>query len=179
LPPQVNENSKEKETEFKEVPIEEDTNTLTQKLIKNQKKEENNSLIVSNEEETKENTENENIEENKPVKKEIPKTTKPKEVVKKAVSLKKTPSTKESKIKYYVQVAALIKYKKPNKKFLNLIKKEGFNYNIYNTYIIKNNQKIPVTKILIGPFKNEKTARENLRVVKQKITQNAFIFKAK
>jgi len=107
-------------------------------------------------------------------------------VSQKPVSISKTEAKTKTSSKtkhilhrnYYIQVAALLKYKKPNKRFLNLIKKYGYEYRFYTTYINKNNKKIKVTKILIGPF-TKKEAKENLKKVKKYITQNAFIFKVK
>ncbi|WP_024788113.1 MULTISPECIES: SPOR domain-containing protein [unclassified Lebetimonas] len=178
LPPQVNETPKESSGGFKEVPIEENTSTISEKLTKN--------VIINNTNEKNETKVNENrinktpqnsdqsgMEQSKKQTSEISKN-KPTHTLKKESSVKKSVS-----LRYYIQVAALIKYKKPDKKFLNLIKKEGFDYRIYHTYIIKNHKKIPVTKILIGPFRNEKEAKKNLKIVKEKLTQNAFIFKVK
>jgi DedD protein len=176
LPPQVNETPKEKtsNTEFKEVPIIEDnTTSLSQKLIKNSEK----NTTVENKTIEKKPIENKETE---IVNKSVEPVKSVKQVVKAENKKPKVNKSKEvSKIKYYIQVAALMKYKKPNKKFLNLIKKEGFNYTFYRTYIVKNNQKIPITKILIGPFDSEAVARAKLKIVKEKITQNAFIFKVK
>jgi DedD protein len=176
LPPQVNTQSKQENTEFKEVPIEDNTTTLSQKLIVNDettKKTENETKNTNKD--SVNNTEN---KENKLQTQVNSASSKNKTKVKSNTKQNKT--TKQiTKIKYYIQVAALMKYKKPNKKFLNLIKKEGFNYIYYHTYIVKNNQKIPITKILVGPFENEKIARKELQKVKEKITQNAFIFKVK
>jgi DedD protein len=81
--------------------------------------------------------------------------------------------------KYYIQVAALLKNATPNKKFLKLIKNQGFDYRFYHTYIIKNSQKIKVTKILIGPFKSKKEAQKALPKIKRTISKTAFIFKVK
>ena len=86
---------------------------------------------------------------------------------------------KKVKGTYYIQVAALLKNTKPNPKFLKIIKKAGFNYKFYHTIIIRNGNKIKVNKILVGPFKNRKEAKRALIKVKEKITQNAFIFKVK
>ena len=166
LPPQVNETPKQI-SEFKEVPIE-DANILSQKLIKNEK---NNSNIETN-------ISNTTIIVNDVSK--VNEFKEPKKVKKTEIlKTKKTQSQKKVIKKYYIQVAALIKNKKPDKKFLNLIKKEGFNYKTYKTTIVKNNKKIQITKILIGPFENEIKARKILKKVKEKITQNAFIFKVK
>jgi DedD protein len=81
--------------------------------------------------------------------------------------------------KYYIQVAALLKNAAPNKRFLQLIEKQGFHYELYHTYIIKNSQKIKVTKILIGPFNSKKEAKKLLPKIKRTISQTAFIFKVK
>jgi DedD protein len=178
LPPQVNTQPKEESNEFKEVPIEDNTTTLSQKLIKNESTEINTSVVNIKKPEKKAVSNQEKIvpETEKKVSNQIKNNVKNNTVTvpKKTKNIKKTVNGK-----YYIQVAALMKYKKPNKKFLELIKKEGFNYRFYHTYIVKNNQKIPITKILIGPFENEKIARAKLKIVKEKITQNAFIFKVK
>jgi len=174
IPPQVNETPKQT-NEFKEVPIEENTNILSQKLIKNN--EEKNTSIENSNIKNSPNVINKNensVIKNKPEEKKEIKNTK--EVIKIKTS---NISKKNINTKFYIQVAALIKYKKPDKKFLNLIKKEGFNYKIYKTYITKNGKKIPITKILIGPYESEIKARKTLKKVKEKITQNAFIFKVK
>ena len=101
----------------------------------------------------------------------------------KIVETVKKPAVKNTKPallgKYYIQVAALLKHATPNKKFLQLIKKSGFNYKFYTTYIVRNGEKIKVTKVLVGPFKTRSEAKKALLKVKQKITQNAFIFKVK
>jgi len=94
-------------------------------------------------------------------------------------NLKPAPKKSVSKGKYYIQVAALLRYSKPNRHFLELIKKTGFNYKLYHTYIIKNGEKIKVTKILVGPFATKQEAKEALRKVKAQISQTAFIFKVK
>ncbi|WP_457562875.1 SPOR domain-containing protein [Caminibacter pacificus] len=103
-------------------------------------------------------------------------TKKPVKVTKPAVT------TKPKKVaygKYYVQVAALLRNAKPNKKFLALLKKYGFNYKYIHTYIVKNGEKIKVTKILVGPYKTRSDAKRALAKIKREVTQNAFIYKAK
>jgi len=154
LPPQIKQtDNKSDDAMFKEVPIQNDQQTndggLATKLLDEKPKP---TQTVS-------------------TKKESPKiTVKPKKSV--------TKTNPVGKKEYYIQVAALMKYKKPNKKFLELIKKEGYHYRFYSTYYIKNGKKIEVTKILIGPY-DEQTARKLLPKVKENITQNAFIFKVK
>ena len=106
---------------------------------------------------------------------EVKKSKVKKEVVKKIAQ----PVKKVTKIKYYVQVAALLRYKKPSKRFLQLITKNGYKYKFFVTYTKIKNEKVRVTKVLVGPFRNEKAARAAMRKIKANITQNAFIFKVK
>ncbi len=80
--------------------------------------------------------------------------------------------------KYYIQVAAFIKYSAPNKKLIEKIKKYGFNYKIYTVTINKNGKKLKVHKLLIGPF-DKKEIKKELIKVKKYINKNAFIFKVK
>ena len=171
LPPQVNNQTQNQEL-FKEVPIEnqeiqtkpqtnrakEKKSNLTEKLVE----EKNTNNFQKPQIETKKDT---NVAKTK---KEIKKTEK------KTI---KNISKKIVKIKYYIQVAALMKYSKPNKKFLKLIEKYGYNYKFYTVYVKRNNEKIKVTKILVGPFNSKAKALKNLQKIKKHITQNAFIFK--
>lgn len=75
---------------------------------------------------------------------------------------------------YYVQVGSFVKYQ-PNKRFLAIIKSEGFNY-IYRKVTI-NNRKI--NKVLIGPFSSEKAARAALPKIRANIERGAFITKVR
>jgi DedD protein len=177
LPPQIENNAKQNNDNamFKEVPIEESNNsddTLADKLIKNEKKE-NNVQKTQTEVKTAKSEPVQSETKPKPDEKPVKTAVKAKPAVKKA-AVKKTAQ----KVKYYVQVAALMKYKKPNKKFLQLIKKEGYSYRLYETYYVKDGKKIEVVKILIGPFDKNKV-REELKKIKNTITQNAFVFKVK
>ena len=189
LPPQVNE--KPVKSEFKKIKVEDNLSAENQKINKNE--------ILINTDEPVENENNQKLntkkEVNLPVDVKTVKKAAEKEEQKEVVYkeqkakqplkvVKEKPKTvgKERAVikgKYYIQVAALLKYKKPNKKFLALIKKEGFNYKVYNTFIVKNGHKIPITKILIGPFENRKIARKNLVFIKKRLTQNAFLFRMK
>jgi len=182
LPPQVNEKPSIK-SDFKEIAVEDNVSDITQKINKNE--------ILNNTEETqtKNPVNKPNINENQNkinINQSKPKTKQSAENLafeKPSTVEKPKPVKQQHKIitkgKYYIQVAALLKYKKPNKKFLALIKKEGFNYKFYHTFIVRNNQKIPITKLLIGPFANRKSARTNLVIIKKKLIQNAFIFRMK
>jgi len=169
LPPQINE---QKTKLFKEVPIEK--NEVKSEKIK---KETNNSmnLIKPKCEQKIPNT----VLEKNVTSKNVALTMKT--VEKEKVEIKQKPKKHQQKkvfkTKYYIQVAALLKHSKPSKNFLQLIKKYGYKYTFYTTYIKKNKEKIKVTKILIGPFKNKKEALNNLSKIKKYITSNAFIYK--
>ncbi len=185
LPPQVNQETKKQEdTMFKEVPIEEDNSeeNSNANIVKNLTNENNKKENQTNVDQTI--NKNNIIKENKNINKQkeavVTNTPKTNKIAKTETQKHKTIQTKKltKKVKYYIQVAALMKYKKPNKKFLKLIKKEGYNYRFYRTSYVRNGKKIEVTKILIGPF-TKNSVRHELKKVKEKITQNAFIFKVK
>ena len=171
LPPQV-----KQEPVFKKLPIEknssENTNENVEINTSEQTKKVENSNLQNIKKELMNNSKNnssENVEKIKPKTNLVVKTIPKKTEIKKVQKIEK---------KYYIQVAALLKYKKPNKKFLNLIEKYGYKYKFYTVYIHKGNKKIRVTKVLIGPF-SKKEAKENLAKVKKYITQNAYIFRIK
>ncbi len=185
LPPQV-----KQEPLFKQLPIEKNKTVNTNvNQNENQKSNKNNNTnagvttptsskpAVKPEENIKEkilhNTQNNNTQNI------IQKTEQPSQIKPVKIRFSKTKHQTAIKGNYYIQVAALLKYSRPNKKFLKLIKKYGYNYRFYTTYIKKDNQKIRVTKILIGPFNSRVMAEKNLLKVKKYITQNAFIFKVK
>ena len=91
---------------------------------------------------------------------------------------KKSEPKKSVSRKYYIQVAALMRYSKPNPKFLKLIEKNGLAYKTVNVKIKKGNKEFEVKKVLVGPF-TRKEAKDKLKIVKAKINQNAFIFRMK
>jgi len=180
IPPQIEQNNKQQETMFKEVPIEE-TNSQTNKQENTENNENLTQKLLKNEENTSKPQTKPQISTKEQIPQEETKTVPVKKQPKTVQKTEKKPAKKTvstSKEKYYVQVAALMKYKKPNKKFLQLIKKEGYSYRLYNTYYVKNGKKIEVVKILIGPF-DKKEVRKELKKIKNTITQNAFIFKVK
>ena len=168
LPPQV-----KQEPLFKQVPIENNTTNSLQTNVKpvnvqpKPAQENIKQQLLSSEE-------NNNTNQNQ-TQKTVTKT--PLATPVKTVSKPKKEVKKNTK-HYYIQVAALLKYKKPSNKFLKLIEKYGYKYRFYTTFIKKGNQKIRVRKILVGPF-DRKEAKKNLSKVKKYITQNAFIFKVK
>ncbi len=87
------------------------------------------------------------------------------EPVKTAVT---TPKTTVAKGTYYVQVGSFAKYQ-PDKKFLNLITKNGYKYSFHKE---KN-----INKVLIGPYQDEKSAREALKQIRKTIKKDAFLKK--
>ncbi|WP_324170723.1 SPOR domain-containing protein [Sulfurimonas sp.] len=100
----------------------------------------------------------------KPVKKITKKITK--STHKKVVN---TPIKEVSSAKtYFVQVGSFSKYE-PNKKFLDSILSQGYRYKFHK---VKN-----LTKVLVGPFYNEKEARAALRVLRSNIEAGAFLVK--
>ncbi|WP_456479124.1 SPOR domain-containing protein [Nautilia sp.] len=165
IPPQIN-NEEKQESMFKEVPIEEDnTSSLSEKLLKENAEQPSDTEKSAVEEQPLQAPQPQNSEIN---------AAKPEKKVKQAKKEAKAAAAGH----YYIQVAALMKYKKPNKKFLELIKQEGYGYRLYKTEYVKNGRKIEVVKILIGPF-DKKTAYKNLKSVRGTISQNAFIYKVK
>ena len=160
LPPEEKE---EKITNFKEIPIEENDKIVIKKLIENENKQN-----VKEKEITKK--EQNPAQEIKQVKK----------IEKKPVEKENVKSSKKEIIKKdcYIQVGALMKYKKPNEKFLELIKKEGYNYKLHEVTYVKNGKKVEVVKILVGPFSKEEVRKE-LAKVKRKISENAFVYRIK
>jgi D-alanyl-D-alanine carboxypeptidase/D-alanyl-D-alanine-endopeptidase (penicillin-binding protein 4) len=88
-------------------------------------------------------------------------------VKRKSKSVKKqTAVRRKSKKYYYVQVGSF--KAKPTQKYLRKISKLGLPYKIKKTNIYK---------VLVGPYKKEKTARNKLIKVKQKLNRSAFITK--
>jgi len=163
LPPKVAPKSN-----FKEVPIQE-----SKEQVQESKEQKEKSPSIKIEDIVKEEPKKEKIQ--KEIKEVKVSNIKPTPLKSKLQHSKKV----KNNIRYYVQVLALLRHSSPSKKFLALIKKEGFDYTFYRTYYIKGGKKIPVTKVLIGPFKNEKIAREQLRIIRERITKNSFLFKVK
>jgi DedD protein len=80
--------------------------------------------------------------------------------------------TKYIKNPYYIQVGSFSRYE-PNKKFLSKITSQDLTYTYKNVVI--NGRSI--NKVLVGPFKDEKSARNALKTVKKTIEPGAFLFK--
>ena len=175
IPPQVKE-----EPIFKEIPIEKETkSTQAIKAVKEEaKKEEKTEILPKKEKESKTEQKTNEVKE---VKKEVKEKPQKKEIIKEPIKTKTTTHKPNKKVEgnYYIQVAALMKYSKPNKKFLDLIKKYGYSYTLYPVEIKRDGKIIKINKLLIGPFASRKEAEKNLVKVKKYITQNAFIFKVK
>jgi len=87
----------------------------------------------------------------------------------KKVAPKPAPVVKSSTaVTYYIQVGSFSKYE-PNKKFLNSIKSLGFNYKYHQVNALK--------KVLVGPFKTAKEAKDARRVLRAKVEPGAFLVK--
>lgn len=74
---------------------------------------------------------------------------------------------------YYIQVGSFSKYE-PNKKFLISITDKGYSYTYHN---VSKNANEPLNKVLVGPFKSEKEARDALAVIRNSIEAGAFLTK--
>ncbi len=96
----------------------------------------------------------------------------PKPAIKKATPIKTAPKKSTLKGHYYVQVGSFSKYK-PNKKFLASIKKEGYNYTFHKATVHGKS----VTKVLVGPFRSEREARNALKKIRKRIEKGAFLTK--
>jgi DedD protein len=97
-------------------------------------------------------------------------TTKPK-AKKKVVHKKKAQPKKvhaSTSGRYYIQVGSFSIYK-PNKKFLNSITSTGYNYKFHKVGSLN--------KVLVGPFKTEREARNALKTVRRKVESGAFLTK--
>jgi len=106
-------------------------------------------------------------------KNEVSTVKKEKTIKKKVVTKKKTKSIKKKAIStktYYIQVGSFSKYE-PNKKFLKSITDKGFTYKYHK--VTKNNKTI--NKVLVGPFNNEKNARNALRTIRSSVEAGAFL----
>jgi DedD protein len=73
---------------------------------------------------------------------------------------------------YYIQVGSFSKYE-PNKKFLKSITDKGYSYEYRGD---KKNPASP-TKVLVGPFKAEKDARDALKIIRNSVEPGAFLTK--
>ena len=95
-------------------------------------------------------------------------------VVNKPKIEKKQPKSKKSVIRnFYIQVAAVTRGK-PSTKFLNLIKKNGFNYKIERVNV----KGMQVKRVLIGGY-TYKEVKNALPKVRAKISSSAFIKRLK
>jgi len=80
----------------------------------------------------------------------------------------KVSHTATSSIKYYIQVGSFSKYE-PNKKFLNSIKRLGYNYRYHKVGTLN--------KVLVGPFNSREEANKAKKVLRSKIEPGAFLVK--
>ena len=97
-------------------------------------------------------------------------TKKVKKVVAKKINPPVRKETTTSTKRYYIQVGSFSKYE-PNKKFLKSITDKGFSYKYHK--VTKNHKTL--NKVLVGPFNNEKNARNALRTIRSSIEAGAFL----
>jgi len=91
----------------------------------------------------------------------------PKPVVKRK-EVKRSVAKKMRSNAYYIQVGSFSRYK-PNKKLLNSIEDRGYEYAFKKVDSL--------TKVLVGPFSNEREARGALRNIRSNIEAGAFLTK--
>ncbi len=175
LPPEPKIQPKD-ESLFKQVPIvEENTSKKNnfEKVVKNLKEKE-----IQKAKATEQNTTTPPIVTPKMEEKPISTVVAPlkKVLVKKVKRVARKVTLKATKTHkgIFVQVGAVAKTS-PNQKFLRLITSRKYAYRLYKTSV--NGKK--VTKVLIGPFKNNQDAKNNLAAVKKSINKNAFIYRIK
>jgi len=170
LPAEMKTDTNLKDTKlFNDIPIENDANNDSkekQASVKEEfKKPEIKPQTIKKEKEiVKEEKKSEKIE------------AKPVETKKVSQPAKTTPKAKPKKEltkEYYLQVAAVTRGK-PSPKFLELIKKNGFNYKILEVEI----KGKKVRRVLVGPFTYEEL-KKALPKVKQKISSSAFVKRIK
>jgi DedD protein len=95
-------------------------------------------------------------------------TKKPKKNVQKKQAEKAEKKAPTGTRKFYIQVGSFSTYA-PNKKFLDSITTKGYKYKFYKVKTLN--------KVLVGPFKTEKEARNALRVIRKDIEAGAFLTK--
>lgn len=105
-----------------------------------------------------------------PIAKEIPKAIKPtvQKQVHKSVQKQAVVHTTASSGAYYIQVGSFSKYQ-PNKKFLNSITSLGYKYKYHKVSSLN--------KVLVGPFKTQKDAKDARRVLRAKVEPGSFLIK--
>ncbi len=154
-----------------EMPSQEDSLDNVAKKIKEQsQKEEIPSEVIAGPDEILEEEATEVVvpaKYEKPVKKEAKKVAK--KSVKKEVA---TAATTKSAIKgnFYIQVGSFGRFA-PDKKFLQKITNSGYTYKLHKVQI---NGKA-MTKVLVGPYATDTSARKELSAVRAKIESGAFL----
>ncbi len=73
---------------------------------------------------------------------------------------------------YYIQVGSFAKYS-PSKTFLKKIADRGYTYAFHK---VNQNGRV-LTKVLVGPFKTQSSAREALPIIKKSVIPTAFLVK--
>jgi len=109
-----------------------------------------------------------------PVKKVVKKVI-PEKVVKKVIPekvVKKEIPKANTSVAYYIQVGSFSKYA-PNKKFLKSITDRGYSYKYHK--VMRNGKAL--NKVLVGPFYNEKEAKDARIKIRSNIEAGAFLIK--
>jgi len=169
LPPEPSSKVKPKQEElFKQVPIIEENDTKTKNnfnamVEKLKSKEQTQEKAVQKIQKNEQKTVDKNIKQ-KDIKTALSKVKTNTKPIKKSVQSGNT----------YIQVGVTFRTK-PDKKYLRKISKAGYSYKLYSLKIANKS----ATKILIGPYKNRKTAIVNLAKIKKDINKAAFIYTIK
>ncbi len=90
---------------------------------------------------------------------------------KRVVKAKETKTAESGS--YFIQVGSFAK-SAPSKAFLEKITDRGYTYNMFHQ---ADSDGKTLTKVLIGPFKTEASAREALPVIKERVMPTAFLIK--
>lgn len=85
---------------------------------------------------------------------------------------KPAPAKAITKGSYYIQVGSFAKYA-PNKKFLKAISDTGYSY----TYDKRVRSGRTITRVLVGPFATERSARNALPTIRKNVEAGAFLTK--
>ena len=161
---QVKSDTQKDDNLFQDIPVDDNTAVIEEKQFKKPEPQ-NNEVINDN---VKENVAN-NTEVVEISKKKVQEL---KETKEKSLEMPKSKPITHNK--YYIQVAAVIR-KEPSKKFLELIRTNGFEYTIVEVNV-KGNQ---VKRVLVGPYNGYSEAKKALAQVKKTISSSAFIKRVK
>jgi len=175
IPVEENKKVQKDETQFKKPEVLSDTTTMDVKNDTVPSVEDSDVIDVTKPNETSEikKTEESLKSSTEPVKQVEEKVIPIQKVEKKVEVEKPKPKKVVIKREYYIQVAAITRGE-PSKKFLKLIKKNGFNYHIFEVSV----NGLRVKRVLIGAY-TKTEAKQHLAKVKRVISSSAFIKRVK